>query len=98
MQFPTIEMLPRIYWPKVDLLTIELVPRTCWGSNVRSLVSRGDWNWVRATAYAQAGYLCEIWGGTGSRITSAIIADVPLSGERAIPNIRAEAEKVTARF
>ena len=35
-------------------LTIELVPRTAWFSNVRSMVSREDWDVLRKECYAQA--------------------------------------------
>jgi hypothetical protein len=35
-------------------LTVELVPQTCWRSNVRSLVSRAEWDWIRWNAYSDA--------------------------------------------
>lgn len=48
-------------------LTIELVPSTCWWSNVRTLVAPGVWERLRrATAHA-AGHRCEICGGRGRR-------------------------------
>lgn len=48
-------------------LTIELVPETCWYSNVRSNVSKEDWDIIRKKTYTQAGYLCEICGGKGNK-------------------------------
>ena len=48
-------------------LSIELVPKTCWYSNVRSNVTKGEWDIIRHKAYAAAGHVCEICGGIGSR-------------------------------
>jgi hypothetical protein len=55
----TIDSTPR--------LTIELVPRTCWFSNVRDRVSREDWDRIRKQVYKRAGHRCEVCGGRGSR-------------------------------
>lgn len=46
-------------------LTIELVPSTCWFSNVRSNVSKRTWDRLRKETYKQADYRCEICGGVG---------------------------------
>lgn len=46
-------------------LTIELVPEGCWFSNVRSNVSKQDWDILRKESYKKANYLCEICGGKG---------------------------------
>ena len=46
-------------------LTIELVPESCWYSNVRSEVSKATWDVLRKAAYKKAGYVCEICGGKG---------------------------------
>jgi hypothetical protein len=48
-------------------LTIELVPQTCWFSNVRDQVSRQDWDRIRKLVYERAGQRCEVCGGRGSR-------------------------------
>jgi len=48
-------------------LTIEMVPRTCWMSNVRSCVSEQTWDTIRKDCYRKAGNVCEICGGVGSR-------------------------------
>ena len=40
-------------------LTIELVPATSWGDNVRSRVSRTQWDVLRKQVYANANYHCE---------------------------------------
>ena len=46
-------------------LTIELVPQTCWYSNVRSNVTKKDWDIIRKKCYSNANYKCEICGGVG---------------------------------
>jgi hypothetical protein len=46
-------------------LTIELVPQTCWFSNVRKQVSKNDWDRIRSSVYRSAGYRCEVCGGRG---------------------------------
>jgi hypothetical protein len=46
-------------------LTIELVPQTCWFSNVRDQVSNPDWDRIRKRVYARAGRRCEVCGGRG---------------------------------
>lgn len=46
-------------------LTIELVPKTAWYTNVRSNVSKEEWDRIRKKCYQNAGYVCEICGDTG---------------------------------
>ena len=46
-------------------LTIELVPRTCWYSNVRSSVSVKQRDTIRRKCYESAGNRCEICNGVG---------------------------------
>lgn len=46
-------------------LTIELVPKTAWYTNVRSNVSKEEWDRIRKKSYQNAGYVCEICGDTG---------------------------------
>jgi len=48
-------------------LTIELVPQTCWFSNVRSEVSPANWNRLRKATAAAAGDKCEVCGGRGPK-------------------------------
>ena len=48
-------------------LTIELVPKSCWYSNVRSEVSKEKWDELRRETYAKAGHCCEVCGGKGPR-------------------------------
>ena len=52
---------------KKKLLTIELVPKTAWFSNVRSMIAKKDWDILRKEAYRKADYKCEICGGVGKR-------------------------------
>ncbi|MDH0342015.1 HNH endonuclease [Chromobacterium haemolyticum] len=46
-------------------LTIELVPATCWYSNVRSNVFPATWDRLQAMVFKAAGYRCEECGGRG---------------------------------
>ena len=48
-------------------LTVELVPSTCWYKNVRSQVSKAEWERLRRQVAAEAGQRCEICGGRGRR-------------------------------
>lgn len=48
------------------LLTVELVPSTCWYTNVRSNVSKSDWDKLRRLTYKQANYHCEVCQGRGT--------------------------------
>ena len=48
-------------------LTIELVPQTAFFKNVRSKVSKGEWDIIRRKAYKESGYKCKICGGVGKR-------------------------------
>ena len=48
-------------------LTIELVPETCWYSNLRSELSQRDWDILRKESYRKANYCCEVCGGKGSK-------------------------------
>ena len=51
---------------KEPKLTIELVPETAWGSNLRLVLSVKDWDVLRRACYEKAGFVCEICGGKGS--------------------------------
>jgi 5-methylcytosine-specific restriction endonuclease McrA len=46
-------------------LTIDLVPRTAWFRNLRSLLSPDQWDTLRKETYRRSEYTCEICGGTG---------------------------------
>lgn len=48
-------------------LTVELVPRTCWYSNVRSEVSPADWERCKRFVAERSGNRCEICGERGPR-------------------------------
>jgi len=48
-------------------LVPELVPLTTWYTNVRSVLSRAEWDVLRREVYRRAGYVCEICGGHGSK-------------------------------
>jgi hypothetical protein len=48
-------------------LTIELVPSTCWFSNVRSEVSAQTWNRLKQATFSAARHRCEICDGRGPK-------------------------------
>ncbi len=48
-------------------LTIELVPKTAWYSNVRAILSKAQWDTVRKQVYSAAYDLCQICGGVGPK-------------------------------
>ena len=43
-------------------LTVELVPKTCWFSNLRDHLDKPTWNFIRRQIYAKAMYTCQICG------------------------------------
>ena len=49
------------------MLTIELVPKTCWYRNVRSNVSREEWERLKKITFSRAGHVCELCGGRGRK-------------------------------
>jgi hypothetical protein len=46
-------------------LKIELVPSTCWYSNLRNAISPYDWDVLRHGVYRDVSYRCEICGASG---------------------------------
>lgn len=46
-------------------LTIELVPTSAWGNNLRSYLTDTGWKHVRQKSYREANYHCEVCGGQG---------------------------------
>ena len=48
-------------------LEIELVPKTAWFTNLRSHLTKAQWDVVRKKCYAKANYRCEICGGKGTK-------------------------------
>ena len=48
-------------------LSVELVPRTCWFSNVRSNVRQSEWDKLRKASYGKANNVCEICGKRGEK-------------------------------
>ena len=50
-----------------NLLTIELIPKTSWYKNVRSNVSKEEWERLKKITFNRAGYKCEICGRRGNR-------------------------------
>jgi hypothetical protein len=50
-------------------LFVDLVPRSCWFTNVRSCVTEQDWERLRRPIFRRAGYRCEACGATEDRAT-----------------------------
>lgn len=48
-------------------LTIELVPKSQWFTNLRSELTKGQWDRLRKACYKRAGYRCEVCGGVGPK-------------------------------
>lgn len=46
-------------------LTSELVPKTCFYTNLRSELPKAQWDKIRKASYEKAGHVCEICGDTG---------------------------------
>jgi len=53
--------------PITPKLTIELVPKGQWGSNLRSELPKAKWDALRKECYKTAGNKCEICGGRGPK-------------------------------
>lgn len=49
-------------------LNFELVPDSCWYSNLRSLLTKGQWDALRKKAYARAGGKCMVCGAPSKRL------------------------------
>lgn len=50
-------------------LTIELVPSSSWGDNLRDglKIKKGDWERLKRACFEKAGGRCEVCGGVGKR-------------------------------
>lgn len=48
-------------------LEIELVPKTSWFSNLRSEVTKKDWEAIKKLTFSAANYRCEICNGVGAK-------------------------------
>ncbi len=49
-------------------LNFELVPDSCWYSNLRSILSPAQWDYIRKDAYARANGRCMICGAPSKRL------------------------------
>lgn len=47
------------------VLTIELVPRPCWYSNLRQNMTRAAWDTLRRQVYREGGFRCGVCGAKG---------------------------------
>lgn len=48
-------------------LSIELVPSTSWFNNVRAVVTKKRWDYIKSQVSSKAYEVCEICGGTGKK-------------------------------
>jgi hypothetical protein len=48
-------------------LYVDLVPQTCWFSNIRSALSKSDWDLIRKKIYNDSNHRCEICHGYGDQ-------------------------------
>lgn len=48
-------------------LNLELVPQSCWMSNVRSVVSKSRWDTIKSAVAAKAWNVCRICGDVGPK-------------------------------
>lgn len=46
-------------------LFVDLIPQSCWFTNVRSAVAPADWDRLRRHVYQRAGERCEVCGASG---------------------------------
>ena len=49
----------------IPKLTVELIPKSCWFSSVRTMISKKNWDKIRLLIYDLANNKCEICGKTG---------------------------------
>ena len=48
-------------------LYVDLVPSTCWFSNIRSALSKNDWDSIRKKVYGNSNNRCDICKGFGNK-------------------------------
>ena len=63
-----LEICAGVRYNVVVKLEIELVPDSCWYSNLRSILSPAQWDILRKRAYARAGGKCMICGAPAKRL------------------------------
>jgi hypothetical protein len=52
---------------KRGLLFVDLVPRSAWFSNLRSEITKGEWEQVKQVTFKVANHVCEICAGRGPK-------------------------------
>lgn len=62
-------------------LQIEMIPRTSWYSNLRSELSKEDWDILRKEAYRNANWHCQICGCSGVQLHAHEIWDFNMATE-----------------
>lgn len=51
----------------MNKLTIELIPKTSFFVNLRTMLKPSQWDFIRKIVYTEAGNVCEICGGKGRK-------------------------------
>ena len=60
-------------------LFVDMVPRSCWFTNVRSCVSQQDWERLRRMVTVRAGQRCEVCGAAPDRAAGGRLEQLSLS-------------------
>ena len=50
-------------------LPVEMVPKSAWNANLRSLLTQSQWDKIRRKSYALANKECEICGASGKKLS-----------------------------
>ena len=61
------QSMPTVVTGANALLTVDVVPVPCWWANLRSVLPKYEWDYLRRTSYRKANWLCEICGGKGKK-------------------------------
>ena len=63
-----LDFCPPLWYSLIMKLNFELVPDSCWYSNLRSILTPAQWDIVRRDAYARAKGRCMICGEPTTRL------------------------------
>jgi hypothetical protein len=74
-------------------LRIELVPRSSWGNNVRSMITAMEWDIVRHECYRRANYSCEICGSATGKLHCHEVFSYDPPDNQVLTDLRALCER-----
>lgn len=49
----------------MTMITLDLIPKTCWDLNLRQILTAKSWDFIRKQAYSEANYQCSICSSKG---------------------------------